>query len=135
MMKKIIYSPLFWGFLFFAIIVKACDSISDDICGNEIYKQSQSPDGKFIALAFSRDCGATTGLSTQISIIPVGDNLENEPGNIFITDSPPKIVKPTMSWQPDAKTLQINFIKQGEIFKANNRYGEHIAISYGEDGS
>jgi hypothetical protein len=40
-----------------------------------------------------------------------------------------------MSWQPDAKTLQINFIKQGEIFKANNRYGEHIAISYGENCS
>lgn len=118
-----------------AIMVKACGSLSQDMCGNEIYKESLSPDGKFKAVVFSRDCGATTGLSTQISILPVGDDLDNEAGNIFVTDSSPKLVKPTMSWQPDASAIQINFIKQGEIFKAKSQYGNHIVVRYRENGN
>jgi hypothetical protein len=36
---------------------------------------------------FQRDCGATTGFSTQISILPVDEKMPNEGGNVFVADS------------------------------------------------
>ncbi len=44
-----------------------------------------SPDGKREAVLFQRDCGATTGFSTQISILEVGDTPLGG-GNAFRAD-------------------------------------------------
>jgi len=44
-----------------------------------------SPDGKRDAVLFQRDCGATTGFSTQISILDVGEQLSGM-GNTFRAD-------------------------------------------------
>jgi hypothetical protein len=38
-------------------------------CANEVLSQTVSPDAKMKAVVFQRDCGATTGFSTQVSII------------------------------------------------------------------
>ncbi len=56
-----------------------------DMCGNEVKQTVASPSGKLAAVVFSRDCGATTGFSTQVSIIPLGRSLPNEAGNTFVT--------------------------------------------------
>jgi len=56
-------------------------------CGNELMGEVCSPDGKLKAVVFQRDCGATTGFSTQISILSVDEKLPNEGGNIFVADS------------------------------------------------
>ncbi len=37
-------------------------------CGNEILKEVRSPTGKMKGVVFQRDCGATTGFSTQVSV-------------------------------------------------------------------
>lgn len=39
-------------------------------CVVEQYASSLSPDGKHIAMTYGRDCGATTGYNTQLSIAP-----------------------------------------------------------------
>lgn len=44
-----------------------------------------SPDGERDAVMFQRDCGATTGFSTQISILDAGHQL-SESGNTFRAD-------------------------------------------------
>ena len=56
-------------------------------CGNELLSETRSPDGKLKAIMFQRDCGATTGFSTQISILSVDEKLPNEGGNVFVADS------------------------------------------------
>ena len=55
-----------------------------DICGNEIAVELISPDKNYKAVIFQRDCGATTGFSTQVSVLGVNEELENKSGNIFI---------------------------------------------------
>jgi len=34
-------------------------------CGNDVLTDLPSPDGKYKVVVFQRDCGATTGFSTQ----------------------------------------------------------------------
>lgn len=38
------------------------------------------------AVLFSRDCGATTGFSTQLSILLINESLPGTSGNVFIED-------------------------------------------------
>lgn len=57
------------------------------LCGNEILHQSYSPDGQYKVIVFERDCGATTGLSTQASILPKRKSLsDSDAGNALICD-------------------------------------------------
>jgi hypothetical protein len=39
------------------------------------------------AVIFQRDCGATTGFSTQISIVTKGSKLSSSAGNLFVADT------------------------------------------------
>jgi hypothetical protein len=58
-----------------------------DLCGNKELSRVRSPDGIHAAVVFERNCGATTGFSTQVSIVSSRDSLSSEPGNIFIADT------------------------------------------------
>ena len=54
-----------------------------DMCGNRLVSRLPSPDGMLEAVVYERDCGATTALSTHVSIVqpgvfPVGA------GNVFV---------------------------------------------------
>ena len=53
-------------------------------CGNDLVKEVRSPSGKMKAVVFQRDCGATTGFSTQVSLLSSNKSLPNESGNIFV---------------------------------------------------
>lgn len=44
-----------------------------------------SPDGRHRAVLFQRDCGATTGFSTQIAVLAAGETLPGR-GAAFIAD-------------------------------------------------
>jgi hypothetical protein len=52
--------------------------------------EATSPDGKYIATAFIRDCGATTGFSPQVHLRPVGERTARI-GNVFVGDHSDKI--------------------------------------------
>ncbi|NCQ48226.1 MAG: hypothetical protein GW800_05015 [Sphingomonadales bacterium] len=56
-----------------------------DSCSNEVVTRIISPDGQREAVMFQRDCGATTGFSTQISVLESGDPLSGG-GNTFRAD-------------------------------------------------
>jgi len=85
-----------------ALIVASLIGLSacgpDSLCGNKILAETLSPDGKMKAVLFTRDCGATTGYSTQISVIPQAKKLPNDGGNVFIIDGEPTI---TLRWGDD----------------------------------
>ncbi|HEX8473905.1 MAG TPA: hypothetical protein VF666_07715 [Pyrinomonadaceae bacterium] len=80
-------------FLLFALVILllplvsvACLDLSDG-CGNELLGEAQAPGGKWKAVVFQRDCGATTSYSTQISILRIDEWLVNEGGNVFVVDT------------------------------------------------
>jgi hypothetical protein len=58
---------------------------SDSGCDNEIYKNYFSPDGSHKVVLYSRNCGATTGFSTHISILKSEETIEGS-GNAFTAD-------------------------------------------------
>lgn len=78
------------GFLTLAAVVVGLtamvfETMLGNICGNETLQQSYSPNGLYKAVVFERDCGATTGFSTQVSILPVGEELsDSDAGNTLI---------------------------------------------------
>lgn len=62
-------------------------SSADDLCGNSPLLEVPSPGGDWKAVVFERNCGATNGFSTQVSVIKSGTNLPNEGGNLFVADT------------------------------------------------
>lgn len=72
-----------WKFALLALALSlgACD----DGCGNTLVSRLSAPDGRHSAVLFQRDCGATTGFSTQISILGPGEKPDGS-GNAFVAD-------------------------------------------------
>ena len=64
--------------IFFAII--GCNNL----CSNNIVKTVYSPNKKYIAVAFIRDCGATTDFSSQVTLLKKSRKFKNTAGNVFI---------------------------------------------------
>ena len=58
--------------------------VSCSPCGNDQIQVESSPDKKNVAIAFVRNCGATTEYSTQVSILKEPGKLTNEAGNILV---------------------------------------------------
>jgi hypothetical protein len=73
-------------------------------CSNEPVSEAISQDGKYKAVTFYRDCGATTDYSEQISILERAQPLPNDGGNIFVTSGKPTVV---VKWI-DANHLSIS---------------------------
>jgi hypothetical protein len=67
--------------LFLCVFSAGCS----DPCGNTIVSSITDPSGRNSATLFQRDCGATTGFSTQISILESGESLSGS-GNTFVAD-------------------------------------------------
>jgi hypothetical protein len=65
----------------FVTLVGGCD----DGCGNKIIARSNAPGGAHSAVMFERNCGATTGFSTQMSIVSSGEQPSGA-GNAFVAD-------------------------------------------------
>jgi hypothetical protein len=63
------------------LLLGACS----DRCVSTILASTSSPDGGHEAVRFQRDCGATTGFSTQISILAAGDR-PSATANAFVAD-------------------------------------------------
>lgn len=100
----------------------SCQWLGDTMCGNDIYNEYLSPNGKLKAVVFQRDCGATTWFSTQISILPAHNVLGNEAGNIFIIDGDPREVAPNLEWVDD-KRIKILRKLTGKEYAAKTHYG------------
>ena len=77
------------------LIVAACCSACVDPCGNEVISEKYSSNREFRAVVFQRDCGATTGFSTQVSVLAANQRFLTErswlqstkPGNVFVADT------------------------------------------------
>jgi len=92
-----------WGILFSAlsgmglILTFGCG----DPCSNTVLNESVSPDGKYVATAFVRNCGATTDFSPQVDLRPVSQKI-GELGNVYIGDHSDKI---QVKWQSNTQLV------------------------------
>lgn len=87
------------------------DLLFDGMCGNEIIQEVPSPNGEKVAYLFNRDCGATTSVSFQLSIMDKGDELPNKSGNIFVSDG-----EFTIDWV-NGKNLSVRYRKSSVTYE------------------
>ncbi len=83
-LKSILFSVLIFGSCFFSAIYLADFFSRTFMCGNSFEDRITSPNGKYQAVTFLRDCGATTAFTPQVSILPVGAKLPHQNGNVFV---------------------------------------------------
>lgn len=102
-----------------------------DPCHNEILVESISPDRTKKLVVFQRSCGATTGFSTQVSLISPNAKLPNEFGNVFIADTDHGIAPSSIGGGPEVrfhwaapKRLLLQHHALARIFKAERRLDE-----------
>jgi hypothetical protein len=108
----------------------------DGACGNDPIAEAVSPDGELKALAFQRNCGATTGFSTQISVVPAEASAPSGPGNVFIADAnhgaaagPGGGPKVDLAWA-SPRRLVITHDPSARVFKAEaERAGASITYA------
>ena len=82
-------------------------------CENEVVSAVTSPSGKIKAVMFGRNCGATTGFNTQVSIVNAGDKVLAEGGNVMILDEE---VPLRIRWVSDQE-LSIAGWRKTRVFK------------------
>lgn len=124
----------------FALLATGFLTGCDDPCGNDIAKERPSPDGRMKAVLFSRDCGASTDFSSQISILRADEALSGG-GNAFSADSDHGAAK-TGSWGGptveiawiSASTLSVSYASRARIFKSE-REVNGVSLAYAEEPS
>lgn len=133
--KKIIIRTLVIIGVFIGAAFIGLNSLMEGMCKNDILEQIPSPNKKLEAIIFQRDCGATTGFSTQVSIINSSRNLPKGGGNVFVADTdhgkaPSGQGGPEVhaKWQND-KSLIIKYHKDARTFKTASMV-KGINISY-----
>lgn len=87
-----------------------CDSA--DPCENTISQTLTSPDGTQKAVVFTRGCGATTGDSTQISLVNSSGSVGKEAGNVLVLGDETPV---SLRWK-NATTLEIHFPATSQSF-------------------
>jgi hypothetical protein len=102
-----------------------------DPCGNNVLLEVPSPTERQRAVVFERSCGATTGFSTHVSVLDVGQELPQSGGNVFDADSnhgAVKDMKVTVRWVSQDK-LVIRYPTEARVFRKMSRIRD-VAIAY-----
>ncbi|HEX8850515.1 MAG TPA: hypothetical protein VF761_13370 [Gemmatimonadaceae bacterium] len=103
---------------------------SDADCRNTILRDLPSPDGRRHAVVFTRDCGATTGFSTQVSILP-GTREPSGGGNVFTSDTDHDAAPAGAGGGPavvvrwlDGRTVEIRYHPKARVFTRESRHDD-----------
>ena len=124
---------LLGGYLFYGFY-----KFSEGMCGNQIVSEIPSPDRMFKAVIFQRDCGATTGFSTQVSVLRISTSLPDDSGNIFVADTNHGRARSAAWGGPEAKVYWENSRKliiehqiMARVFKAEKQI-DGVVVEYSE---
>jgi len=119
------FSLLVWLFAFIGPL--AC---SDAGCENSVLQDIPSPDGRRHAVIFERSCGATTGFSTQVSVVPSVRDARG-PGNVFTADTDHGKAPSGPGGGPivaarwiDRRTLEIRYDSEARVFHHERRHDD-----------
>ena len=95
-------------------------------CGNEISQTVVSPSRTLKAVVFNRNCGATTGFNTQVSIISATGTLPDSGGNTLVLDGS---VPLQVQWRSDS-ALHLTGLGSAKVFKQGTSVGA-VSVTYG----
>jgi hypothetical protein len=107
-----------------ATVVVACGG---SLCGNDVIKESVSPDGKYVASVIERNCGATTPYVQVISLRLSNTKLDPEKHDdwVFTIHGQSKI---ELNWE---STRKLNISYSGTGDNPTQRVSwQDVAISY-----
>jgi len=91
--------------------------------GTKMLKEIESPDHMYVAYLYTRDMGATTKVSYQLSIYKQGTHLWNRGGNIYIAEG-----KFDIDWTANNE-LKVTLFGMGKVFKQETKYKD-VTIRY-----
>jgi len=123
MVKALKIIGVSFGVIVLILFVVEYSNISG-MCANTIITSSSSPNNKWKVVLFERNCGATTGFSSQISLLKPDEELSNEAGNIYIAEGYPEGYN--LKWESDTSVL----IK-GSNSKSNKKLFQLNGIKFG----
>jgi len=110
--------------LLFAIILSSCNS---NFCSNNILLEVVSPNSKYVASIFERDCGATTPYVQVVSLRFIGRKFDpKKTGDWVFTIHGKSDVK--IYWDGDTK-LKILFSATGDSPTQHTKW-QDVTISY-----
>lgn len=90
--------------IFAAAGLHGLNKLLSGMCANEIQQVVVSPDAASKVVLFQRDCGATTGFSTQLSLLEIDENLDNKGGNLLVIEG-----------QPDEHAIEIDWVSPSRL--------------------
>ena len=103
------------------------EGLSEGLCSNMIYREYPSPDRSLKAVVFQRECGPSSGATTQISLIDAAETLENRAGNILVLKGKPENAAPAIAWKSEQEMIIYRAI-DGNEFKAETRYDRETPV-------
>lgn len=112
-----------WKQAAFAVAAVAMSGCSSG-CENTILSEAGSPNGRLTAILFERSCGATTGHSTQVSVLRSGVRPAAA-GNTFVADANHGAAEESAGGGPwvevawiDDDNLIVRYDEQARVFTA-----------------
>jgi hypothetical protein len=109
---------------------------TSDPCANTELAVAVAPGGAHRAVVFQRDCGATSGFSTQVSVLPLGAALPDAGGAVFVGDTDHGRAPARLGGGPavglvwrDDRTLVIRHHRLARVFRSEPRAGS-VEIRY-----
>lgn len=125
--------------LSFGGCIAIMEHLFSDMCATTVFDQVQSPSGKYKAVLFQIDCGATSDFNSHVVIVDSGfDTSEPKslPKSFFLADrdhgrAPAGLTRGPevkLTWLSD-KQLQLQYHQYARIFRSDsNQRG--VAIQY-----
>jgi len=95
-------------------------------CGNEVVSRIASPSRSINAVVFNRNCGATTGFNTQVSVVH-GNAVPSGAGNALILEGK---VPLELRWVSESE-LQITGLGSAKVFKQEQSVAG-VSVAYGK---
>lgn len=120
-----------WLLVALTVVVVAAVFIAQELrwepaCGEEVLSEQKSPDEAFVLSVHRRDCGATTGYVTAMSIRRANDDFDPSARNDVLTIDGD--VPVTASWI-DSNRIEVDVPKGASIFR-NEQEWNGVTISY-----
>jgi hypothetical protein len=109
----------------FLVTTMSCASLDSKLagCGNDVVREIRAPNGRMKAVVFERNCGSTTGFSTQISLLSSTKSLPNDIGNLFVATTEGRFPGAAwggpdvdVSWVDDTHLL-LKYDSRASVFK------------------
>jgi hypothetical protein len=110
-----------------AWVVKRADGFATAMgCTDSVLSRTDSPDGRYSAFVFRRECGATAADSTQANVQPIGTSHDSEKYKAFVVvDDKPSL---NLRWE-SANQLVVSGITSERVYRQENIAGS-IQIRY-----